>query len=62
MIGGPPEAMNKESVINKLISDIQRLVVQGEQQLVIQTNNGQQIQLERFAVAAPSPVTQNIFS
>jgi len=62
MMAGPPEAMNKESVVNKLISNIQQLDVQGEQQLVIQTNNGQQVQLERFAVTPPSPVTQNIFS
>ncbi len=62
MMAGPPEAMNKESVVNKLISNIQHLDVQGEQKLVIQTNNGQQVQLERFAVTPPSPVTQNIFS
>ncbi len=62
MMAGPPEMMNKESVINQLISGIQRLDAQGQQQLVIQTNNGQQVQLERYAVPAPSPVTQNIFS
>jgi len=62
MMAGPPEAMNKEIIVNKLISNIQHLDVQGEQQLVIQTNNDQQVQLERFAVAPPSPVTQNIFS
>jgi len=61
MMMGPPEMMNKESVINKLISGIQHLNVQGDQQLVIETNNGQQVRLERFEVGAPPPVTQNIF-
>ncbi len=61
-MAGPPEAMNKENVVNQLISGIQYLEVQGQQQLVIQTNNGEQVQLERFVEAAPSPVTQNIFS
>ena len=62
MMAGPPEQMQKETAVNQLISGIQSLEVQGEQQLVLQTNNGQQVQLERFVVGAPSPVTQNIFS
>jgi len=61
-MAGPPEQMKKENVVSQLISSTQALEVQGEQQLVLQTNNGQQVQLERFVVGAPSPVTQNIFS
>lgn len=61
-MGGPPEMMAKENVVSRLISGILRLDVQGEQQLIIQTNNGEKVNLERFAVAGPQPVTQNIFS
>jgi len=60
-MSGSPSAMNKENKVSQLISGIQSLDVQGNQQLVIQTN-GQQVQLERFAVAAPAAVTQNIFN
>ncbi len=62
LMAGPPEQMKKENVVNQLISGIQSLEVQGEQNLIVQTNNGQQVQLERFVVAAPSPVTHNIFN
>jgi heat shock protein HslJ len=61
MMAGPPEQMKKESVVSNLISGIQRLEVQGGQQLIIQTNDGQQVQLERYTVEAPEAVTQNIF-
>jgi heat shock protein HslJ len=62
MMAGPPEQMKKESVVSNLISGIQRLEVQGGQQLIIQTNDGQQVQLERYAVGAPAAITQNIFN
>ncbi len=61
-MAGPPEMMNKERSINQLISGIQNFDVQGDQQLIVQTNDGQQVRLERFAVVGPEPVTQNIFS
>lgn len=62
MMAGPPAQMNKEQAVSQLISGIQSLTGQGEQQLILQTNDGQQVQLERFEAAAPSPVTQNIFN
>jgi hypothetical protein len=62
MMMGPPAAMAKENVISTLISGIQRLDAQGDQQLVLQTNNGEQVRLQRFEVPGPQPVTQNIFS
>jgi hypothetical protein len=62
MMAGSPEEMNKESVISTLISGIKRLDVQGQQQLTIQTNGGEQIRLDRFSKPAPLAVTQNIFS
>jgi hypothetical protein len=61
MMAGPPEQMRKESVINKLVAGIQNLEVHGHQQLSIHTNDGQQVQLERFTKEGPAPVTQNIF-
>jgi len=61
MMAGPPEEMRKESVVSSLISGIQHLDVQGQGQLVIQTNSGEQVRLERFGKAAPAAVTQNIF-
>jgi hypothetical protein len=61
-MGGPPDLMRKESVVGELISNIQSLDVQGEQELIIQTNNGEQVLLERFTVPGPQPVTQNIFN
>jgi len=60
--GGPPELMKKEGVVHQLISGIHRLEVQGQEQLIIHTESGEQIRLERFEKAAPSPVTKNIFS
>jgi heat shock protein HslJ len=62
LMAGPPEQMKKEHVVSQLISGIQSFEVQDEQNLIVQTNNGQQVQLERFVVAAPSPVTHNIFN
>ena len=62
LMAGPPEQMKKEDVVNKFLSGIQSLEVQGGQNLILQTNNGQQVQLERFEAAAPSPVTTNIFN
>ncbi|CAF2482011.1 unnamed protein product [Rotaria sp. Silwood2] len=44
---GPPEEMKKENIIGDLISRIQNLEVEGGQHLVITTNNGEQIRLER---------------
>ncbi len=61
MMAGPPEEMRKESVVSSLISGIKHLEVQGQGQLVIQTNSGEQVRLERFEKAAPAAVTQNIF-
>ena len=61
MMAGSPDEMRRESLVGSLISDIQSVNVQGQQQLVIQTKNGQQASLERFAVAAPPAVTENIF-
>ena len=62
LMSGSPEEMEKESVLNNLISDIQNLKVQGEHHLIIETDGGEQVQLERYTVRAPSPVTKNIFS
>ncbi|UJR20432.1 hypothetical protein I4U23_023563 [Adineta vaga] len=62
MMAGPPEEMEKETVVSGLISNIQRLNVQGQGQLIIQTKNGEQVRLERFTKAGPSAVTQNIFN
>jgi hypothetical protein len=62
LMAGPPELMQKETVVNSLISGIQKLEVQGDQQLLLKTNNGEQVRLERFTKGAPSPVTQNIFN
>ncbi|CAF2522283.1 unnamed protein product [Rotaria sp. Silwood2] len=62
MMMGPPEAMKKENLVGNLISNIQHLEIQGQQHLVIKTNNGEQARLERYTVSAPSPVTQNIFN
>lgn len=62
MMGGPPEEMKKERTVNELISAIQNLTTQGEQQLLVQTNDDQQIQFERFQPPPPSPVTENIFN
>lgn len=62
LMAGPPAQMNKESAVSKLISGMQSLTSQGDQQLILRTNDGQQVQLDRFEVAAPSPVTQNIFN
>ncbi|CAF4636131.1 unnamed protein product, partial [Rotaria magnacalcarata] len=62
LMAGPPEEMHKESLISSFISGIYRVETQGQHQLVIQTNNGDQARLERFAVPPPSPVTQNIFN
>ncbi|CAF1405607.1 unnamed protein product [Rotaria sordida] len=44
---GPLEEMKKENVISDLISCIQNLKVEGGQHLVIKTDNGEQIRLER---------------
>jgi hypothetical protein len=60
-MAGSPSAMDKENKVSKLISGIQNLNVQGDQQLIIQTND-QQVQLERFVVPTPAAVTKNIFS
>ncbi|CAF1120638.1 unnamed protein product [Adineta steineri] len=59
---GPPEEMKREDAVSSLISSIQNLEVQGQEQLSIRTNNGEQIRLERFEKSAPSAVTQNIFN
>ncbi|CAF4068605.1 unnamed protein product [Rotaria sordida] len=47
-MGGSPEDMKKEDVISNLMRDIQKMEVQGEQQLIIQTNNGEQARLDRL--------------
>lgn len=62
LMAGPPEEMQKESLISDLISGIQRVDTSGPQNLLIQTNNGEQARLERFTVPPPTPVTQNIFN
>lgn len=62
MMAGPPEEMHKEHLISNFISKIQSLELQGQQHLVIQTTDGQQTRLERFAPPSPSPVTENIFN
>ena len=62
LMGGPPEVMQKERVVSQLLSGLTDLKTQGDQQLILQTSNGQQVQLERYVVPAPSPVTKNIFN
>jgi hypothetical protein len=62
MMLGPPEEMKKEAVVSTLISSIQRLEAQGQNQLLIRTNNGEEVRLERFNREAPSAVTTNIFN
>ncbi|CAF4250140.1 unnamed protein product, partial [Adineta steineri] len=59
---GPPEEMKREDAVSSLISSIQNLEVQGQEQLIIRTNQSEQIRLERFEKSAPSAVTQNIFN
>ena len=62
MMGGSSADMQKEAAVSKVISGIQRLDAQGQNQLLLQTNNGEQVRLERFGKAAPSAVTENIFN
>ncbi|CAF4192219.1 unnamed protein product [Adineta steineri] len=59
---GSPDEMKREDAVSSLISSIQNLEVQGQEQLIIRTNQGEQIRLERFEKSAPSAVTQNIFN
>ncbi|CAF1029218.1 unnamed protein product [Rotaria sordida] len=47
-IGALPEEMYKEDVLRNLISGLQKLEVQDEHQLIIKTNNGEQVRLERL--------------
>jgi hypothetical protein len=61
LTAGPPEQMKIEQILTNLISKIQNLKVQDDSQLVIETNDGEQVRLESFTKAAPSPVTKNIF-
>jgi hypothetical protein len=62
MMAGPLEEMNKERVVTTLISGIQSLEVQDDQQLIVKTNCGEQIRLERFSKADPPAVTKNVFT
>jgi len=62
LMGGSTEEMKKEYIVSELMSNIQYLNVQNEQELIIQTNIGEYVRLERFEVSAPEPVTRNIFS
>ena len=61
MMMGPPEHMQKERIVNQLMSEIRQLDVDNQQNLVIQTNSGGQVRLQRFTKAGPSAVTDNIF-
>jgi len=61
-MGGPSELMKKESLVSELISSVKNLEIQNNQQLVIETDRGEQVRLERFIKPAPSPVTENIFN
>ncbi|CAF5131484.1 unnamed protein product [Rotaria sp. Silwood1] len=47
-MGGSPEEMKKEDVISNLMCSIQKMEVQDEQHLIIQTNNGEQVRLDRL--------------
>ncbi|CAF1140955.1 unnamed protein product [Rotaria sp. Silwood1] len=47
-MNGSPEEMDKEDVFRKLITSLQKLEVQDEQQLIITTNDNEQIRLERL--------------
>lgn len=62
MMMGPPDQMEKEQAINNLMSGIQALNVDSNQNLVIRTNAGEQVRLQRFTTPAPPAVTQNIFA
>ncbi len=62
LMAGPPEQMNKEHLVCELISSIQSLEIQNDEQLLIETNDGGKVHLARFIKAAPSSVTNNIFN
>ena len=47
-MNGSSEDMKKERVFRKLISGLKRLEVQDEQQLTIETNDGEKVQLDRL--------------
>ena len=61
MMAGPPELMNKEKLVSELLSHIQQLEPQGQEHLIVHTNANERVRLDRFAVATPDAVTQNIF-
>ncbi|CAF2482978.1 unnamed protein product [Rotaria sp. Silwood2] len=46
-ISGSPKEREKEEVFRKLISHLQKLEVQHEEQLIIKTNDGEQVRLQR---------------
>lgn len=62
MMMGPPDLMQKERIVNQLISGIRQLDVDSHQNLIIRTNSGEQVRLQRFTKAGPSAVTDNIFA
>ncbi|CAF1273442.1 unnamed protein product [Rotaria sordida] len=47
-IHGSPTEMHKEDIFKKLISELQKLEVQDEKKLIIQTSCGEQVRLERL--------------
>ncbi len=58
---GPPEEMNKEQVFSSFLSGIQTLNLDDQRHLVIGTNGGEQVRLERFTKPPSPAVTENIF-
>ncbi|CAF1465478.1 unnamed protein product, partial [Rotaria sordida] len=48
LMSGLPEDMKKEDIISNLLFTIQRIQIQKEQQLIITTSNGEQVQLSRL--------------
>jgi hypothetical protein len=61
-VGGSPEEMEQEYLVSNFMSSIKSMEIQDDQSLLIQTNDGDQVKLERFIKQNPEPVTQNIFS
>jgi hypothetical protein len=53
--------MNKEQVFSSFLSGIQTLNLDDQRHLVIGTNGGEQVRLERFTKPPSPAVTENIF-
>lgn len=61
-MAGPPAEMQKEQLVGNFISAINQIDLDGQQNLIVRTTNGEQVRLQRFAPAGPAAVTNNIFS